>query len=61
MTILSKKGYCIFKIHKPPIKFSVKSSYEKDLKSINTRSNLQICILILIEPCEVSNGTWKLK
>ena len=28
----------------------MKSSYEKDLKSVNTRSNLYICILILIEP-----------
>ena len=27
----------------------MKSSYEKDLKSINTISNLVICILILIE------------
>ena len=28
----------------------MKSSYEKDLKSVNTRSNLYICILILNEP-----------
>ena len=28
----------------------MKSSYEKDLKSVNTGSNLYICILILIEP-----------
>ena len=43
---------------------SMKSSYEKDLKSVNTRSNLYICILILIEPAssqKVLNGTWKLK
>ena len=42
--------------------FSIKVSYEKDLKSVNTRSNLYICILI--EPAssqEVLNGTWKLK
>ena len=43
---------------------SMKSSYEKDLKSVNTSSNLYICILILIETAssqEVSNGTWKLE
>ena len=28
----------------------MKSSHEKDLKSVNTRSNLYICILILNEP-----------
>ena len=28
----------------------MKSSYEKDLKSANTRSKLYICILILNEP-----------
>ena len=42
----------------------MKSSYEKDLESVNTRSNLYICILILNEPAssqEVLNGTWKLK
>ena len=42
----------------------MKSSYEKDLKSVNTRSNLYICILILNELAssqEVLNGTWKLK
>ena len=42
----------------------MKSSYEKDLKSVNTRSNLYTCILILIEPAssqEVLNGTRKLK
>ena len=39
-------------------------SYENDPKSVNTRSNLYICILILIEPAssqEVLNGTRKLK
>ena len=59
-----KISYCIFKIHKPSIKFSMESSYEKDLKSVNTRSNLYTCILILNEPArsqEVLNGTWKLK
>ena len=42
----------------------MKSSYEKDLKSVNTRSNLDTCILILIEPAssqEILNGTLKLK
>ena len=42
----------------------MKSSYEKDLKSVNTKSNLYINILILIEPAssqEVLNGTWNLK
>ena len=66
MTILSKQvtvssKYCIFKIHK---NFSMKSGHEKDLKSVNTRSNLYLCMLILIEPVssqEVLNGTWKLK
>ena len=41
----------------------MKNSYEKDLKSVNTRSNLYICILILNEPAssrEVSNDTWKI-
>ena len=41
----------------------MKSSYEKDLKSVNTRSNLYISILILNETAsskEVLNGTWKL-
>ena len=28
----------------------MKSSYEKDLKSVNTKSNLYICILNLKEP-----------
>ena len=40
----------------------MKSSYEKDMKSVNTRTNLYICILI--EPAssqEVLNDTWKLK
>ena len=45
-----KISYCIFKIYKPSKKFVYESSYEKDLKSVNTRSNLYICILILIEP-----------
>ena len=44
---------------------SVKSSCENDLKSVNTRSNLYIYILILNERAgskEVDlNGTWKLK
>ena len=51
-------------MHRPSMKFSMKSSYEKNLKSVNTRRNLYICILILIEPAgsqEVLNGTWKLK
>ena len=42
----------------------MKSSYEKDLKSVNTRSNLYIGILILNERAssqEVLNGIWKLK
>ena len=59
-----KISYCIFKIHKPSIKFSMKNGYEKDLKSVMTRSNLYIYILILNEPAtsqEVLNGTWKLK
>ena len=57
-----KIGYCIFKIHKPSINFSMKSSYEKVMKSVNTRGNLYICILN--EPAsshEILNGTWKLK
>ena len=41
-----KISYCIFKIHKPSKTFV----YEKNLKSVNTRSNLYICILILNEP-----------
>ena len=59
-----KIGYCIFKIHKPSIKFSMKSSYEKDLKSVNTGSHLYICILIVNEPAssqEVLNVTCNLK
>ena len=55
-----KISYCIFKIHKPSINFSMKSSYEKDLKSVNTKNNLYICILVLNEPAssqEVLNGT----
>ena len=28
----------------------MKSSYENDLKNVNTRSNTNICILILNEP-----------
>ena len=42
----------------------MKGSYEKDLKIVNTRSNLYICILILNEPAssqEVLNGTRKLE
>ena len=42
----------------------MKTSDEKDLKSVSTKSNLYICILILNEPAntqEVLNGTWKLK
>ena len=42
----------------------MKSSHGKDLKSVNTGSNLYICILILNEPAssqEVLNVTWKLK
>ena len=42
----------------------MKSRYEKDLKSVNTRSNLYICILISNEPAssqKVLNGRWKLK
>ena len=35
---------------------SVKSSYETDLKSVNTRSNLYTCILILIEPAKLTRG-----
>ena len=38
----------------------MKSSYEKDLKSVNTRSDLYIYILILNEPAnsqEALNGT----
>ena len=41
---------------------SMKSSYEKDLKSVNTRSNLYICILI--EPAssqDVLNGNMEIK
>ena len=55
-----KISYCIFKIHRSSIKNSYESSYEKDLKSVNKRSNLHICILILNEPArsqEVLNGT----
>ena len=45
-----KISYCIVKIHKPLITLSMKSSYGKDLKGVNTRINLYICILILNEP-----------
>ena len=47
-------------MHQPSGKFSYESSYEKDLKSINTISNLVSCILILIELVrsqDVLNGT----
>ena len=40
----------------------MKSSYEKDLKSINTISNLVICILILIELAKLTRGfKWYMK
>ena len=55
-----KISYCIFKMQKPSIKFSMKSNYEKDLRSANTKSSLYICILMSNEPAssqEVSNGT----
>ena len=41
----------------------MKSSYEKDLKSVNTRSNLYICLLILNEPAgsQEVHGKWNLE
>ena len=41
-----KISYCVFKMHK----LLPKSSYEKDLQSVNTRKNVYICIQILNEP-----------
>ena len=59
-----KISYCIFKIHKPSINFPMKSSYEKALKSVNSKSSLYICILILYEPAcsqEVLNWYMEIK
>ena len=44
-----KISYCIFKIHKPFINYSMQSSYAKDLNSVSAKSNLYICILIFNE------------
>ena len=49
MTILSKQVTVTSKYTNRLQNLSMKSSYEKDLKSVNTRSNLYICILILNE------------
>ena len=47
-----KISFCIFKVPKP----SMKSGYAKDLSSVNTKSNLCICILILTNIAKLTRG-----
>ena len=54
-----KISYCIFKIHKLSAKFFMKSSYEKDLKSVNTKEQFAHQHFNFNEPAssqEVLNG-----